>query len=573
MQDENDAGRVMAETPEGNLVEAARAGDNRAFGQLFDLWFDRVHDLSRRIVRDPGTAGEVAQDAFLAAWTRLDSLEDPDAFGGWLLRIARNKSLNRLEKDRRSVALDQDTMTTLTDLDAPDHDPLAHLDQAGRVALVWDAAAALGERDMSILDLHLRHGLGAGELAEELGTTPNNAHQILFTLRKRLGTNVRALVLWRAGRPACDNLRRTLAGAGVATFDKQAVKVIERHAQVCDGCSREREDRLSPAALFGAAPVMAAPFPLKAKAASALEAAGVPMAGSATASTGTAGTGAGAAPAQGATPIPTPKGVGSTGPDPAEAGMTTDHTTDRRGPTGPNTPRILAVAAVAIVMVAMAVLLSGALTVKGGTTEVATLPPTSGSNGSTSEGSGSSSTSTAIGATTSTEGGFVVDGGTTAPPGMPTTIPEPGDPVDGNPTSPPAVPPVVPPPTTRPGSSTPATTAPSNTTRPTSPSTTTTTSTTTPAIPPPTITSFSAVTFDKQCRGGIAWELAWTTTDADEVLYGVEDGVWMLGPANGNATVCHSSNATVYIPPRFYLMATGPGGRIQAEVVGTSGIR
>lgn len=86
MQDENDAGRVMAETPEGNLVEAARAGDNRAFGQLFDLWFDRVHDLSRRIVRDPGTAGEVAQDAFLAAWTRLDSLEDPDAFGGWLLQ-------------------------------------------------------------------------------------------------------------------------------------------------------------------------------------------------------------------------------------------------------------------------------------------------------------------------------------------------------------------------------------------------------------------------------------------------------------------------------------------------------
>ena len=52
----------MAGTPEGSLVEAARAGDSQAFGKLFDTWFDKVHDLSRRIVRDPGTAGEVAQE-------------------------------------------------------------------------------------------------------------------------------------------------------------------------------------------------------------------------------------------------------------------------------------------------------------------------------------------------------------------------------------------------------------------------------------------------------------------------------------------------------------------------------
>ncbi|MBP7631532.1 MAG: sigma-70 family RNA polymerase sigma factor, partial [Acidimicrobiales bacterium] len=352
----------MAGTPEGSLVEAARAGDSQAFGKLFDTWFDKVHDLSRRIVRDPGTAGEVAQDTFLAAWTRLDSLDDPDAFGGWLLRIARNKSLNRLEKERRSVALDHDTMTTLTDLDAPDHDPLAHLDQAGRVALVWDAAAALGERDRSILDLHLRHGLGPGDLAEELGTTANNAHQILFTLRKRLGTNVRALVLWRAGRPACENLRRTLSSAGIATFDKQAVKVIDRHAEVCDDCSRERSDRLAPAALFGAAPVVAAPFLLKAQAASALEAAGVPMGGSSALAGGsTAGSAAGGGTAPGATstgamsaaavhPLPTPLPTGGDGPSGSEPSGTEPHPTSGAAPGPANRRvRILAVAAVVLV--------------------------------------------------------------------------------------------------------------------------------------------------------------------------------------------------------------------------------
>ena len=154
----------MATTADGALVEAARAGDQRAFGQLFDAWFDRVHDVSRRIVHDDGIAGEVAQDTFLRAWTKLDTLEDVDAFGGWVLRIGRNASLNRLEQERRSTVLDDESMTTLTDAASPDHDPLARLDQAGRIALVWDAAAALGERDASVLDLHLRHGLGAAEL-------------------------------------------------------------------------------------------------------------------------------------------------------------------------------------------------------------------------------------------------------------------------------------------------------------------------------------------------------------------------------------------------------------------------
>lgn len=305
----------MAGTDEGRLVEAARAGDQRAFGQLFDLWFDRVHDLSRRIVRDTEVAAEVAQDAFLKAWTRLDTLDDVDAFGGWLLRIARNASLNRLDKERRSVALDDETMTTLTDLDPDDTDPLARLDQAAQVSLVWEAAQALGPRDLSVLDLHLRHGLGAAELAEELGTNRNNAHQILHTLRERLGTNVRALVLWRAGHPSCPDLRTSLASGGTGHFDKKTVKVIDRHAAACDDCGRERSARLSPAALFGAAPVVAAPILLRSQAAAGLEAAGVPMAGSTALTGGAPGAGAPGSGGAGADDPGVPGGAeGSGGP-------------------------------------------------------------------------------------------------------------------------------------------------------------------------------------------------------------------------------------------------------------------
>lgn len=574
----------MARTSEGNLVEAARSGDNRAFGELFDRWFDRVHDLSRRIVKDPGTAGEVAQDAFLTAWTRLDTLEDPDAFGGWLLRIARNASLNRLAKERRSVALDDETMTTLTDLDAPDHDPLAHMDQAARIDLVWDAAAALGERDMSILDLHLRHGLGAPELAEELGTTANNAHQILFTLRKRLGTNVRALVLWRAGRPACDDLRRTLAAGGIATFDKQAVKVIDRHAAVCADCSQERSERLAPAALFGAAPVVAAPILLRSQAASALEAAGVPMSGSvslggagggggtggATGVPGPTGAQPGIAPAPAASPLPTNTPTGGGGVDDAgnhsggdEAtgdGDATDHELAAHLASGPGSAvprsgsarsrRVLAVAAVALVLLGLALVVSGAFDDADPTDEVAAVegPDTSGPVApSTRPSSSSQSTATTV---ATTAGGELIleeveDVEQTAPPVDPSDQPR------ATPTPPRPDPTVVT--STAPPTSTPSTT-----------STPTTTSTTTPPVLAPVIVDFTAFARGIQCRGGFLYDVAWVTENASSAILSVGGGEPTFHPTAGNTTIC-VARATA---PTFRLVASGPGGDVAQEITG-----
>src|SRR4051812_45789729 len=96
--DPENAPRYPHRERDATWVQEARSGSDRAFGQLYDAWFDRVFDLTSRIVRNRDAALEVTQDAFLSAWRNLDSLADPGAFGGWLLRIARNASLNRQQK-------------------------------------------------------------------------------------------------------------------------------------------------------------------------------------------------------------------------------------------------------------------------------------------------------------------------------------------------------------------------------------------------------------------------------------------------------------------------------------------
>ncbi|MEO6627494.1 MAG: sigma-70 family RNA polymerase sigma factor [Aquihabitans sp.] len=580
----------MASTDEGRLVEAARAGDQRAFGQLFDQWFDRVHDLSRRIVRDDGIAGEVAQDAFLKAWTKLDTLDDPDAFGGWLLRIARNGSLNRLEKERRSVSVDDETMTAAADARAPEHDPLARMDQAARINLVWDAAAALGPRDASVLDLHLRHGLTPVELAEELGCTPNNAHQVLFTMRKRLATSVKALVLWRAGSPSCDDLRRDLASAGLTSFGGAMVKAIDRHAGSCDPCAGEREDRLAPAALFSAAPVVAATSLIKVKAAAGLASQGVPMAGSsaaAAAANNTSSTGAGRVSGDATSPgnggrsgensgagtsgeaaksagvwAPAASGVVS-----ADAGLAADETTltaKGEGDEPRSGRKVLLLAALALLLLAgVAVVLLQSPGDKVELNTAGTQPRVAASTNTTGK------ISTSIVVTTTAGGGLTVSGDPDAAPdgNGPGNVGDETDPGDSAgptattapvvipaPNDPPAVPgpiaPVppkapTPPPGTPPAASTTTTAAP---------------------VPAPTINWFTA-TFNPTvgCSGvpggstSTRWNLTWTTTDATGVTVGPTGGTVTLGPPDGSASVCAPAGTN-----SFTLVANGPGGQVSA---------
>lgn len=268
------------------LVLALRAGDQAAFGRLFDRWYDRVHELARRITRDDGLAGDVAQDTFLAAWQRLDGLDDPASFGGWLLRIARNRALDVVRAPARARTQADEDVTTLAD-EAAVGRRLAGFEDPADIAgdrevqeLVWASAATLGERDLTALDLSLRHGLEPAEIGEVLGINRNAANQLVHRMKGRLATAVGARVLWSGGRPACAALADALAADGLDEFEARAVRVADRHATACAECSTRRETRLDPAKLFAAVPVAVAPIVLKAKAAAALEAAGVPMTGS-----------------------------------------------------------------------------------------------------------------------------------------------------------------------------------------------------------------------------------------------------------------------------------------------------
>ena len=97
-----------ASPSDGQLVQEALGGQKKAFDELIRRYQRQAMAVSFRLLGNSHDAMEVTQDAFLKGYTSLKTLQKPEAFGGWLMRIVSNLSLNyrRGRKTRSQLPLD-----------------------------------------------------------------------------------------------------------------------------------------------------------------------------------------------------------------------------------------------------------------------------------------------------------------------------------------------------------------------------------------------------------------------------------------------------------------------------------
>src|SRR5919112_3714416 len=91
------------------LVERSRAGDASAFGELVRQYERKIYRLAKHITQNDEDAEDVLQEAFLKAYSNLDSFQGQSKFYTWLVRIAVNEALMKLRKRKsdRTVSLDE----------------------------------------------------------------------------------------------------------------------------------------------------------------------------------------------------------------------------------------------------------------------------------------------------------------------------------------------------------------------------------------------------------------------------------------------------------------------------------
>jgi len=148
----------LRELPDRELLSAHCAGDPDAFGELFRRHRDRMWALALRTTRDPETAADAVQEAFIAAFRGADSFRGEAAVTTWLHRIVVNSCLDRMRRTKPSVNLRDADLSVLADTHDHHHSVDVRLD-------VQDALQRLPEGQRMALVLVDMHGLGVAEAA------------------------------------------------------------------------------------------------------------------------------------------------------------------------------------------------------------------------------------------------------------------------------------------------------------------------------------------------------------------------------------------------------------------------
>src|SRR4051794_16319942 len=202
------------------------------------------------MVRDADLAGEIVQATFTKAWDELRAgheLQHPKA---WLYTVARNNALDELRGQRRLT--DEPLIYAQPD---PSRlaDPQAVAEDNELVDLVWSSAAALTPDEYSLLDLHVRHGFGAADLADALELERGAVYTRLSRLRNSLEESVASTLLIRRGSEDCQELAAIVAEHdGGASVTPQLRRAVRAHVKECEVCTEARRRMVSPVALFGA---------------------------------------------------------------------------------------------------------------------------------------------------------------------------------------------------------------------------------------------------------------------------------------------------------------------------------
>ncbi len=99
---------TIAREDEHLLVAAAKSGDASAFEELVTRYERKIFRLTMNITRNREDAEDAMQDAFMKAYSHLNTFQEDSRFYTWLVRIAANEALMRLRKRRpNQVSLDE----------------------------------------------------------------------------------------------------------------------------------------------------------------------------------------------------------------------------------------------------------------------------------------------------------------------------------------------------------------------------------------------------------------------------------------------------------------------------------
>ena len=182
------------------LMLEAKAGNDASFEHLLQRYRTPLVNFLYRMVRDSGTAEDLAQEVFLRVYRARHGYEASAKFTTWLFRIATNLALNRI-RDTRHQQMEISLDANSADDDAPAIELPArelrvdqYLIEQDRTALIRRAVDALPQKQRIAVLLHKYEEMDYCEIAKVLDCSDAALKSLLFRAYETLRVQLAPLV-------------------------------------------------------------------------------------------------------------------------------------------------------------------------------------------------------------------------------------------------------------------------------------------------------------------------------------------------------------------------------------------
>ena len=239
----------MLTASERELLEAARRGDDDAFGRLAGPYHGELHAHCYRMLGSAADAEDALQETLLRAWRGLPRFEGRSSVRSWLYKIATNACLRAIERrPRRVLPVDYgpaadphdglaEPVTEAVWLEPyPDErlglgsglaSPEARYEQREGVELAFIAALQhLPARQRAVLILRDVLGFSARETATALETTPVSVDSALQRAHKTVDQRLPERSQQATLRSLSDGTLRQVVQRYVAAWERNDVDAV-----------------------------------------------------------------------------------------------------------------------------------------------------------------------------------------------------------------------------------------------------------------------------------------------------------------------------------------------------------
>ncbi|WP_422092226.1 RNA polymerase sigma factor [Tenacibaculum ovolyticum] len=162
------------------LIERCKKNDSNAQMQVYNDYHKAMYNTAYRILKDEFEAEDLIQEAFLTAFTKLNTFKGDVTFGAWLKRIVINKSITQLKKSNRYNEVKMEIIPNLEEEETTvNYNSLT-------IKEVMNSLLNLKENYRVILTLNLIEGYDYEEISQILNYTNENVRTTISRAKKKL---------------------------------------------------------------------------------------------------------------------------------------------------------------------------------------------------------------------------------------------------------------------------------------------------------------------------------------------------------------------------------------------------